>query len=226
MVSFRSPRLMHRSTSLADVPIDIYSNNLGYYNQVFTVLGNTATSSPGKAAIKPILVVSNVGARNGSKTLRDEATPILANLRSTSTNIAANVYYYDGNPNNGGQLFDTQRVGQIPSGKGYTDKANFTPKTCGVHQIFVQAIPLNGSISTARSSASVRVTIDPLPETESLISYVQAMTAPVVVKQQLLNPTGGRPRCLSKWKDRTRRNLSGGLQDRMQINRTQLPPRH
>ena len=210
--------------SLADVPIDIYSNNLGYYNQVFTVLGNTATSSPGKAAIKPILVVSNVGARNGSKTLRDEATPILANLRSTGTNIAANVYYYDGNPNNGGQLFDTQRLSQIPSGRGYTDKANFTPKTCGVHQIFVQAVPLNGAISTARSLGSVRVTIDPLSETESLISYVQAMTAPVVVKQQLLNP-------LMAARDayRNGRIVLGGIylegfKIAVQINRAQLPP--
>jgi hypothetical protein len=210
--------------SLADVPIDTYSNNLGYYNQVFTVLGNTATSSLGKAAIKPILVVSNVGPRSGSKTLRDEATPILANLRSTGASLAANVYYYDGNPNNGGQLFDTQRLSQIPSGKGYTDKANFTPKTCGVHQIFVQAVPLNGAISTARSLGSVRVTIDPLTETESLISYVQAMAAPVFVKQQLLDP-------LAAARDayRNGRIVLGsiyleGFKIAVQINRTHLPP--
>lgn len=33
---------------------------------------------------------------------------------------------------------------------------------------------------------AISVTIDPLPETENLISYVQTMVAPVVVKQQLL----------------------------------------
>jgi hypothetical protein len=35
---------------------------------------------------------------------------------------------------------------------------------------------------------AIDVTIDPLPETENLISYLQMMTAPVVVKQLLLTP--------------------------------------
>jgi hypothetical protein len=133
--------------SLADVATEPYSNNLGYYNQEFTVPAAPNTSSTAKPKIKPILVLSNLSLRDGAKALRDEPAPILAKLRSTGTDIAANVFYYDGNPDNGGELFDIQKIGRIPSGNGYIDKASFTPKTCGPHRIFARAVPLDGSIS-------------------------------------------------------------------------------
>ena len=61
--------------SLADVPIEPYSNNLGYYNQVFTVLGAGVTQvASGKAQIPPFLILSNARARG--KALRDHPVKI------------------------------------------------------------------------------------------------------------------------------------------------------
>jgi hypothetical protein len=209
--------------SLADVPIETYSNNLGYYNQEFTVLTPPNISATAIAKTTPILVLSSVALRSGAKAFRDQPAPILAQLRSTGTDIAANVYYYDGNPDSGGELFDIQKIGRIPSGNGYTDKASFTPKTCGPHWIFVRAVPLDGSILEARNLTGIRVTIDPLPEVESLIIYVQGMAAPTGVKQQLLAPLQAARNAYQ-----TGQPILGNIQldtfrITVQINRAQIP---
>jgi hypothetical protein len=107
--------------------------------------------------------------------------------------------------------------------KGYTDKASFIPKICGSHQIFVQAVPLNGSISTARTPGSVRVTIYPLPEAESLIAYVQAMAAPVGVKQQLLTPLQVARSAYENVQTILGNVHLGAFKIAVQINRAQIP---
>lgn len=175
--------------SLGDVPIETYSNNLGYYNQVFTILAPSSLASTARTKIKPSLIVSNVGLRNDGKALRDTPSTITTKLRSTGAEIRSAVaYYYDGDPGAGGTLFEMQSINSIPSGNGFTDTASFTPKNCGPHWIYVRAVPVDGSIRPTTMMKGINVTIDPLSETESLVSFVQAMTAPVSLKQKLLNP--------------------------------------
>jgi hypothetical protein len=174
--------------SLADVPVDIYSNNLGYYNQVFTVFAPSGVGSTNGRKTKSSLILTNIGLRNEGRALRDTPAVITARLRSTGAEIrSTTAYYYDGNPNADGTLFDLQRITSIPSGTGFIDTARFTPKTCGPHRIYVRAVPADGTIREATMMKTINVTIDPLSETENLIAYVQKMTVSSGVKRLLLN---------------------------------------
>jgi hypothetical protein len=174
--------------SIGDVLIEPYSNNLGYYNQTFTVLASVGVSAAGQSGVKPSLILSNFGPRDNGKALRDHVTKLTARLRSSGADISAvHAYYYDGDPNRDGQLFDFQKIDAISSGHGVVDTANFTPKTCGPHWIYVRAVPLDGRVKASSLVTSVNVTVDPVPPVEGLIRYVQSTTLPIGLKQQLLD---------------------------------------
>jgi hypothetical protein len=70
-------------------------------------------------------------------------------------------YYYDGDPNRSGEIFDIQKIDSIPS--GVVDTASFTPKTCGPHWIYLRAVPWDGRVKRASLVTSVNVTVDPMP---------------------------------------------------------------
>jgi hypothetical protein len=87
-----------------------------------------------RSKINPFLIVSNIRLRNDGKALRDRPSKITAKLRSTGAVIrSATAYYYEGNPDASGVLFDMQKIDNISSGSGFIDTASFTPKTCGTH---------------------------------------------------------------------------------------------
>jgi hypothetical protein len=174
--------------SIGDVPIEPYSNNLGYYNQTFTVLASAGVSASGQSGVKPTLILSNFKPHNNGKALRDHTTKLTARLRSSGNEISAvHAYYYDGDPNRDGRLFDFQKIDSISSGQGVVDTASFTPQTCGPHWIYLRAVPLDGRVKAASLAASVNVTVDPVPSVEGLLRYVQATALPIGLKQQLLN---------------------------------------
>jgi hypothetical protein len=174
--------------SLGDVPIERYSNNLGYYNQVFTVAPTTTNAGASRPdRIKPGLILSNFGLRQQGRPERDHSVKLSTRLHSIGQVIeGAYAYYYDGNPDRSGVLFDVQKIDHISSGQGIVDTANFTPKTCGPHWIYVRAIPLDAQVRTVTQITGVNVTVDPLPQVQGLARYVHAMVIPVSLKQQLL----------------------------------------
>ncbi|AXC10251.1 hypothetical protein ACPOL_0894 [Acidisarcina polymorpha] len=143
--------------SLADVPIETYSNNLGFYNQVFTVLGANNSAGASKTSR---LTVSNLRLRSGSTTLRDLPVTITADHRSSGGEFKSVLaLYYDGDPESEGTLFDTQNIDRVAS-DGLLDTARFTPKTCGVHRIFVRSVPQDGSALAASAETTIDVRID------------------------------------------------------------------
>jgi hypothetical protein len=79
-----------------------------------------------------------------------------------------------------------QKIDHIPSGQGVVDTANFTPKTCGPHFIYIRAVPLGSQPRATTLMTGFNVTVDPLPQVQGLAHYVQAIAIPVGLKQQLL----------------------------------------
>ncbi len=199
--------------SLADVPIEPYSNNLGYYNQVFTVLGAGVTEvASAKSQIPPFLILSNLGPRGTA--LRDHAVKISAKLRSSGRDIAeAHMFYYDGDPNQNGVLFDIQKVDRIPFKDGVVDTASFTPKTCGPHWIYVQAVPLDRGVRGMTMTTNVRVTVDPLPQVEGLIKYVSEMNVSPGVTADLAGSSSGCAAGLSERSACAGQDPGGDVQD-------------
>jgi len=156
--------------SIGDAPIEPYSNNVGYYNQVFTVFGapglGKSTGSP-KLSVEPVNLL-------GGALMRDRPITLRAKHQATGGNINSLLtLYYDGDPEHGGVLFDTQSISRVSIGHSYVDTANYRPLTCGNHQIFVQSIPLDGSASPATGTGSLDVTIDPVESVNEMIQYVQ-----------------------------------------------------
>jgi hypothetical protein len=177
-----------RFNSLADVPIETYSNNLGFYNQVFTVAEPTGSGGTPK---KSLLTVSNVQLRSGSTTLRDLPVTLTATHRASSQDIKSVLaLYYDGDPDREGTLFDTQSIDRVPS-EGLVDTARFTPGTCGAHPIFVRSIPQDGSAPVASAATTINVTMSTaqiLQSLQDLISYLQNLSIPVELRRDLTHP--------------------------------------
>jgi hypothetical protein len=171
--------------SIASVPVETYSNNLGYYNQVFTVLGPATLGAQKGTAV---LTLENIHTRNGVRVRRDAPVTIEATHRSTGRDIQSVLtFYYDGNPDRGGTLFDIQAIDRIPGGKTFVDTARFTPSTCGVHRIFVRTIPQDGSVKQTTAEQDIHVTLDAALSVYDLEVYVNKLTLPFDVRRHLID---------------------------------------
>lgn len=170
--------------SLADVPIETYSNNLGFYNQVFTILPATSIGATGQAKH---LDIQNVGVR-GEKVLRDVPITVTAFHTASGDNVdSVLALYYDGDPHKEGTLFDVQHISRVPLVTGYMDTASYTPKTCGPHTIVVESIPLDGSASKATARKKIDVTSDPVIAIDALIRYVESPGYPPRFRNAMLS---------------------------------------
>jgi hypothetical protein len=178
--------------SLADVPIETYSNNLGFYNQPFTVLPVTPSTSVVVAAqtVTPAtkeLKVGKASTRNNAAIQRNVPITILATHVASGDHVDSILTeYYDGDPAKGGTLFDTQRISRVMPGTPYIDTASFTAKTCGLHRIFVRSIPLDGTAAVSSSNPSFRVTSDPVSSIDDLITYVNSPAYPARFRRAML----------------------------------------
>ena len=163
--------------SIGDVPIEVYSNNLGFYNQVFSITAPAATV--GASQTKPHLQLGEITTRNSAPVIRDVATSLLAPHIASGNHIdSITTLYYDGDPAKGGTLFDVQRLPRVLPGSTYVDGPFFQPKTCGQHQIFARAIPVDGAAPVVTSETSFKVTVDPVSSINSIITFVKSSAYP------------------------------------------------
>ena len=168
-----------------DVPIETYSNNLGIYNQVFTI--NSVTERTSGRGSKQ-LSIGEVATRNHAPVVRDVPITILAPHVASGDHVDSIMsLYYDGDPDKRGTLFDQQRISRVEPGSPYVDTASYLPKTCGQHEIFVQAIPLDGTVRPATASTTFKVTRDPVLFIDELITYVRKPAFPPFFRDSLVD---------------------------------------
>jgi hypothetical protein len=142
-------------TSLADVPIEAHSNNVGFYNQPVFVApaGSAQAQSPApvhgnmripRAHVAPRLVAPG------------EKAVVAATLRSRRDAVrGVQVVFYDGDPQQGGKVFDVDFVPHLRANDTYVVRVPFRPTACGRHDIFVVADA--GGEAVATEKAHVRV---------------------------------------------------------------------
>jgi hypothetical protein len=177
----------------SQVPIELYSNNLGIYNQVVSIIGASSSTTPAassaiagpaarEAATTPAakkLTLGKISTNSSSPVLRYQPTAILAPHVVTGDHVdSIFTEYFDGDPDKGGTVFDTQHVPHVVGGSQYVDRALFRPQTCGEHEIFVRAVPMDGSAATATAKAMFKVTDDPVGSIDSMITFVKSPTYP------------------------------------------------
>jgi len=120
-----------------------YSNNLGFYNQVFHVFPKTSPV----AAKAPMPPKGEVGAgiiKAGSESRnirRGERTLVAAKVRTGSRDLNAGlkVAFFDGDPKTGGTLFGMHHVPHLRPDSIYDFRVAFRSDMCGRHDIYVVA---------------------------------------------------------------------------------------
>jgi hypothetical protein len=151
-------------TSLADVPIETYSNNMGFYNQVFTLLPPSGEAPPAAVAAdvqadvweQPDLEIQKV--RVSPRRRPGGRTPtVRATLRANQTLDDVLVRFFDGNPADDGKLFDVEIVPHIAAHQPYVVAVPYRPSDCGERKLFVEAIPLNDPVEPAMAGSRTRL---------------------------------------------------------------------
>jgi hypothetical protein len=126
-------------TKLADAPAESYSNNVGFYNAVFYVAPKNQGSQAQRISRLdpdvqpgPVEVAKRQLARG--ETVRVEA--LLQNGKRRAPGLT--VYWYDGDPDQRGRLFDIEHIPHIRPNDRYHVAVPFHSNRCGMHRIYVK----------------------------------------------------------------------------------------
>ncbi|MEW6039572.1 MAG: hypothetical protein AB1648_15215 [Pseudomonadota bacterium] len=150
--------------SLAEVPIEEYSNNVGFYKQAFYVskesssLARSATGQSVEQVAQTTQVADDGWETAKSKhqgkrefRLKKKKLPSHRVAAGQSTEIrvkllagkisdpAVTVVFYDGDPKQGGAAFDAEIAPYLKAGSEYEVSVQFASEECGKHRIFVVA---------------------------------------------------------------------------------------
>ena len=67
------------------------------------------------------------------------------------------VLFYDGDPEQEGQLFDMEFIPHIEANESFVTRVPYHTGVCGTHQLFVQAIPTDGAAPVTTDVSAVTV---------------------------------------------------------------------
>ncbi|MEQ9619826.1 MAG: VCBS repeat-containing protein [Deltaproteobacteria bacterium] len=135
-------------TSFTDVDVQDFSNNVGLYKQVFYVqppppaaLSLTSSSSGEELTrINGASVEVESVTASPFKIVPGERSGIDAIIKTIGTAADdVTVSFFDGDPDNGGELFDQEEIPHIRTDSSFVAFASFSPQECGFHNIFVEA---------------------------------------------------------------------------------------
>jgi hypothetical protein len=159
---------------ITDVPIDLYSNNVGIYGtgsqfHVLNPIALGAEPEPTNGSVD----VDNVSLPSRNLFL-NQRVKISANIVTGDTAASpVNVLYYDGNPEKGGTLFGVQALSYIPADDSFMARSFYRPATCGEHTLYVVARTNEAGSSTGSTKA--RVTIDAVKAVQDLSEMLQGL---------------------------------------------------
>ena len=116
-----------------------YSNNLGFYDQVFHIFAKTPplqapTPSGGEIGAQ----LTEVGAASYALE-RGERTVVAAKVQTGSHDLNAGlkVAFYDGDPQSGGTLIGLQQLPHLRANSTYDFRVGFRSDVCGQHDIYI-----------------------------------------------------------------------------------------
>jgi hypothetical protein len=114
-----------------------YSNNLGFYNQVFHLQGPSLSGAPGPVTANAAVDIGKVDASAYEFTLKDNVvlSATLTAGAGDASGITTNIY--DGDPASGGRLINVVQIPYIAHDSSCKIRMQYRTNTCGVHQIFV-----------------------------------------------------------------------------------------
>jgi hypothetical protein len=164
----------------ADDYLEDYSNNVGLYHSVFYIA--PLNSEPGAPVGAGDLTIEQF-AVEPKRALLNEKVSVSAMLHAGNQAIdGVSVKFYDGDPAQGGKLFDVENVAHIRANEGHQVRVPFRAETCGLHTLYVTTHP---QAQTATTTLKVRV--KPLPVLRELIRQTKALELPKPDRRHLLD---------------------------------------
>jgi hypothetical protein len=157
--------------SLAEVPVETYSNNLGFYNQMFT-LNPSATTTAQARTVRAGLRQLAAEAFEGfpSAVLRDRTTTLRIRTRALGGQFQyVRAFLYQGDPRTGGKLMDMDIIPVMTEGTPVVVPFRYQPRVCGQQRLFLEVIPSDGG-EAAEATFGLGVTLDSIAQTEGLIA--------------------------------------------------------
>jgi hypothetical protein len=144
-----------------------FSNNIGFYKLPFFIRAKDAQATrvsvenyiPSIRRSLDAVSINNLDVRQPSIWL-GQSSEVHATLRNRAEKEhveGLSVYFYDGDPARGGRLFDIERLAHIRAGADHKVKARFTPRECGMHQVFVKVSRSGIEGATGRGATQLRV---------------------------------------------------------------------
>ncbi len=145
-----------------DDPAQIsFSNNIGFYRSVFSILSKTtATATATRAAATRAAATVKVEKVEVSGTALKPGRSVeaAATLRNGAQELlGVMVYFYDGDPEAGGKLVDIERVARLRAGAQQKVSIRFRPQACGLHRIFVRVAPGKAHAVSGQATRVVQV---------------------------------------------------------------------
>jgi hypothetical protein len=122
---------------------EIYSNNLGFYNQVFHIYpksGSTAAQATTPPAGEVGAQITAVGSA-ARRVKRGERTLVAATVRTGSRDLngGLKVGFYDGDPSHDGELFGLHHVPHLRADSTYDFRVSFRSSACGWYTLYIIA---------------------------------------------------------------------------------------
>ncbi len=124
--------------SPADVQIEDYSNNVGFYNAEFYVFPKASLLDESPANSEPAVIDIGKIQLAARRVAVGQTLDVSADL-SAAKNSASGVtaIFYDGDPHAGGKPFGLERSPYIAENDTYQVKAPYHANTCGAHDLFI-----------------------------------------------------------------------------------------
>ncbi|MEM7021226.1 MAG: hypothetical protein AAF637_01405 [Pseudomonadota bacterium] len=158
--------------SFLDVEIENYSNNLGFYNAVITLTVPDPEPDDGDATAR--LIVDSLEL-SPEKLLKDEDVALrVGHLSHGARTESVHVLFYDGDPAEGGELFDVEQIPTIAANSTFVTPVVYRPRSCGPRELVIEAFAAgNGDVPTVRETLPVNVTVDPEQGLSNMIRVVE-----------------------------------------------------
>ncbi len=186
-------------SSLADIEVETYSNNLGFFGQVFNLLlpeqeGAPVASSPDEVGspdeviltLEDFEVFPPVPVKDQPAVLRVAHATNEVKVDSVISELFLVPDGYDeGDPEAQGSLKDINFLPRIPDDGPHTTALRFVPRSCGLHSLVVVANAFDGSGVNAMGSLDIDVTVDPVDATQSLLNFLSRQDLRRWVKRSL-----------------------------------------
>jgi hypothetical protein len=176
-------------SSIAAVPLEAYSNNVGLYG-AHTQFHLFPASAPGAARSAVLLTAKdalpNVTVSVPRRAVLESDVDVLATLQSsTALSVdSMSLSYFDGDPRKGGTLVDHQVIHHIDPNGMYIHRASFQALSCGPHEIFAELFT-QGNVGVISQGEPLHVYLDPLDAIQGMSATLASLDLPKELKKVL-----------------------------------------